>query len=88
MPRARDSTTSTSENLSITIPGRKSASPKITRQLVMSSMTFFRYSQAFLTRMVRKVSSISVSMFLVIMRTVNLEFRLINPRPMGYPSKS
>ena len=58
MPSARDCTTSTSENLSTTRPGRKSASPKITRQLPVST-TFFRYSQAFSTRVLRKASSIS-----------------------------
>ena len=40
MPRARDSTTSTSANLSTTRPGRKSASPKITRQEEVSTVSF------------------------------------------------
>ena len=57
IPRARDSTTSTSANLSTTMPGRKSASPKITRQLEISSITFFRYSHAFCTRIRIKSSS-------------------------------
>ena len=84
IPSARDSTTSTSSNLSITIPGRKSASPKIIRQLPVST-TFFRYSHAFFTRMSRNSSSISWSMFLVIRRMRILELVLINPRPIGYP---
>ena len=87
MPRASDSTTSTSENLSITSPGRKSASPKITRQLDISTV-FFLYSQASFTRCFKNSPSISCLLFRVSRRTSILEFRLIKPLPIGYPSKS
>mgnify|MGYP002508104972 CR=1 FL=1 len=40
MPRARDCTTSTSENLSTTSPGSQSASPKITRQELVSTVFY------------------------------------------------
>ena len=90
MPSARDSTTSTSEKRSTTSPGRKSASPKITRQHVRSSpcITAFLYSQAFFTRIRRNASLISCSASRVSIRMVILDFRLMNPRPIGYPSKS
>ena len=84
MPRARDSTTSTSENLSTTSPGRKSASPKTRRQLLVST-TFFRYSQAFFSRMRKKSSLISASGSRVSIRTVSLERRFRKPWPSGQP---
>ena len=87
IPSARDCTTSTSENLSTTRPGRKSASPKITRQLPVST-TFLRYSHASRTRCFKNSGLISVRSSLVSIRTVILELVLINPLPIGYPSKS
>ena len=87
MPSARHSTTSTSSYLSITKPGKKSASPKIIRQEEVSTVVL-RYSHAFFTRIFKNASSISWSGFLVIMRIRIFEFWLINPFPIGYPSKS
>ena len=87
IPSASDWTTSTSENLSTTSPGRKSASPKIRRQLDVS-VTFLRYSQASCTLFLKNASSISWSIFLVIIRMRILECSLMKPRPIGYPSKS
>ena len=87
MPSAKDCTTSTSENLSITSPGRKSASPNTTRQDEVSTV-FFRYSHACCNRVRKNASSITVSSFLLKRRTRILELRLINPMPIGYPSKS
>ena len=82
MPSASDSTTSTSENLSTTRPGRKSASPKITRQALVSTV-FLRYAQASRTRFSRNASSISCAPSRVIMRTRIFEFWLMKPRPSG-----
>ena len=87
IPRARDSTTSTSENLSTTMPGRKSASPKIRRQLPVSTVVFL-YSQAFRTRISIKSSSMTASRFRDMTRTVILERVLMKPCPRKYPSKS
>ena len=87
IPRASDCTTSTSENLSTTIPGRKSASAKISLQLPVST-TFLRYSHASRTLFSRNASSISTCSSLVRRRTVILELVFINPFPSGYPSKS
>ena len=62
-PSARDSTTKTSSNLSMTIPGRKSASPKVfTRQLEISVVAFL-YSQAVRTLCSMKSSLTTVSFF-------------------------
>ena len=52
------------------------------------SVTFLRYSQASCTLFLRNASSISWSIFLVIMRMRILECSLMKPRPIGYPSKS
>ena len=87
IPRASDWTTSTSENLSTTIPGRKSASAKTRRQHPVST-TFLRYSHASRTRFSKSSSLISTFSSLVIRRTVILELVLMNPLPIGYPSKS
>ena len=80
IPRARDSTTRQSENLSITSPGRKSASPKTRRQLVVSTVCL-RYSQAFRTRISRKASSMTAPRSRDIRRTVILERVFIKPYP-------
>ena len=87
IPSARDCTTITSENLSTTRPGRKSASAKIRRHALVST-TFLRYSHASRTRCSKSFSSISTFSSLVIRRTVIFEFVLIKPFPIGYPSKS
>ena len=86
MPRARDSTTSTSENLSTTSPGRKSASPNIILQEDMSTV-FFLYSQAVLTLSLINSSSI-LSRQRASILTVIFEFVLIKPAPILNPSKS
>ena len=82
IPSASDCTTSTSENLSITSPGKKSASPNTTRQLDVSTV-FLRYSHAFSSLSLKNASSISCSVFLVISLTLILEFLFINPFPIG-----
>ena len=87
IPSASDSTTSTSENLSMTMPGRKSASPNMTRQLDVSTVAFL-YSHAFLTRISIKASSMTVPFFLDSIRTVSLELVLMKPCPRKKPSKS
>ena len=64
--------------MSMTMPGRKSASPKMTRQLEMSP-TAFLYSQALRILISRNASSITESFFRDIMRTVILERVLMKP---------
>ena len=86
-PAGEGKTTTTVENLSTIKPGRKSASPKITRQLEVS-VTFLRYSHASRTLFSKNSSSITVFSSLERRRTTILEFVLINPFPSGYPSKS
>ena len=82
MPRARDSATSTSANLSTTRPGRKSASPKITRQEAVSTVSL-RYCHAARTRFSRNASSITASAFRDRVRTAMVEARLRKPTPRG-----
>ncbi|CUP02193.1 Uncharacterised protein [Flavonifractor plautii] len=82
MPRARDSTTSTSANLSTTRPGRKSASPKITRQEEVSTVSL-RYCQAARTRRSRKSRSMTAPASRDRTRTAMVEARLRKPTPRG-----
>ena len=86
IPSASDSTTRISENLSITIPGRKSASPNISLHDDISTVCFL-YSTQSLTLCSKKASSIWLVWRLNIL-TVILDLRLIKPIPMKYPSKS
>ena len=80
IPKASDSTTSTSEYLSITSPGRKSASPNIRRHAEVSTVLNL-YSTAALTLSSINVSS-TTSVCLLSILTVILDFLLINPIPM------
>ena len=64
--------------LSTVMPGRKSASPKITRQAKVS-MTAFRYFQAAFTRSYRKAGVMTSPSLRERIRTRMVDFRLMTP---------